>query len=216
MLYYMPQTWASDNTDAVSRLKIQYGTSIVYPVSSIGAHVSDVPNHLLGRVTSFEMRGNAAFFGAFGYELDLTKLSEEDAETARKQVSLYKEIRGLVQFGDLYRLLSPFEGNEASWMFVSEDRSEVVVFYFHILAQPNSGVRSIRLQGLEGDQDYELLDSGESFGGDELMSAGLRVPAELTGRDFSSQVWRFRKISPVENGQESVLHRHVKRTGPIR
>lgn len=216
MLYYMPQTWASDNTDAVSRLKIQYGTSIVYPVSSIGAHVSDVPNHLLGRVTSFEMRGNAAFFGAFGYELDLTKLSEEDAETARKQVSLYKEIRGLVQFGDLYRLLSPFEGNEASWMFVSEDRSEAVVFYFHILAQPNSGVRSIRLQGLEGDQDYELLDSGESFGGDELMSVGLRVPAELTGRDFSSQVWRFRKISPVENGQESVLHRHVKRTGPIR
>jgi alpha-galactosidase len=195
ILYYMPQTWASDNTDAISRLKIQYGTSIVYPVSTIGAHVSDVPNHLLGRVTSLETRGNVAFFGTFGYELDLTQFTEQEAEIAKDQVALYKEIRKLIQFGHLYRLLSPFEGNEAAWMIVSEDLSEAVVFYFHVLAQPNCGFRSIRLRGLDSKTDYELAESGEVFGGDELMSVGLRVPAKLTHRDFTSKVWRLRRAT---------------------
>ncbi|MBD0382538.1 alpha-galactosidase [Paenibacillus sedimenti] len=193
ILYYMPQTWASDNTDAISRLKIQYGTSIVYPVSTIGAHVSDVPNHLLGRVTSLETRGNVAAFGAFGYELDLTTFTEQENETAAKQVEWFKEVRQLVQFGDLYRLLSPFEGNDAAWMIVSENRLEAIVFYFKVLAQPNSGFRSVRLQGLDADWEYELVEGGEVFGGDELMAVGLRVPAKLMHGDFTSHVWRLRR-----------------------
>lgn len=122
MLYYMPQTWTSDDTDGVERLKIQYGTSIVYPVSTMGAHVSAVPNHQVGRKTSLEFRGDVAMSGNFGYELDLTTFTPEEVEIAKAQIASYKEIRGLVQQGDLYRLLSPFEGNETSWMFVSEDR----------------------------------------------------------------------------------------------
>src|SRR5690606_37870084 len=110
MLHYMPQTWTSDNTDAVSRLKIQYGTSIVYPISTMGAHVSAVPNHQVGRMTSLETRGNVALSGNFGYELDLTKFTEEEKAAVTEQVKLYKDIRPLVQFGDFYRLASPFEG----------------------------------------------------------------------------------------------------------
>ena len=194
ILYYMPQTWTSDNTDAISRLKIQYGTSIVYPLSTIGAHVTDVPSHMFGRVTSLETRGNVAFFGTFGYELDLTKFTEQENEIAKGQVALFMEIRKVIQFGDLYRLLSPFEGNEAAWMVVSEDRLEAIVGYFKILAQPNSGFRSIRLQGLEADANYELAESGQVFGGDELMSVGLRVPTTLMYGDFTSKLWRFRKM----------------------
>lgn len=194
MLYYMPQTWASDNTDAISRLKIQYGTSIVYPVSTIGAHVTESPSHMFNRSASLETRGNVAYCGTFGYELDLTKFTEEEKEIAKEQVAFYKENRRLIQFGDFYRLLSPFEGNEAAWMIVSEDRSEAIVSYFHVLAQPNCGFRSVRLQGLEANADYELLESGQVFGGDELMSVGFRVPAQLTRRDFTSKVWRLRKL----------------------
>jgi len=195
ILYYMPQTWASDNTDAISRLKIQYGTSIVYPVSTIGAHVSDVPNHMLGRVSSLETRGNVAFFGAFGYELDLTRFTEQEMEIAKGQVAWFKEVRKLIQFGDLYRLLSPFEGNEAAWMIVSENRCEAIVFYCKVLAQPNSGFLSVRLQGLDLEADYEMVGCEEVFGGDELMAVGLRVPLKLMRGDFTSHVWRLRKVN---------------------
>src|SRR5690606_7230104 len=102
-LYYMPQTWTSDNTDAISRLKIQYGTSIVYPVSSMGSHVSAVPNHQVGRITSLDTRGNVALSGNFGYELDLTQFADEEKVLVKEQVAKYKEIRHLVQFGDFYR-----------------------------------------------------------------------------------------------------------------
>lgn len=124
MLYYMPQTWTSDDTDAVERLKIQYGTSMVYPASSMGAHVSAVPNHQVHRITPLETRGHVAMSGNFGYELDLTKLTEAEREDIRKQVSEYKELRMLIQYGDFYRLLSPFEGNETAWMFVSADKKK--------------------------------------------------------------------------------------------
>src|SRR5690606_12578687 len=121
MLYYMPQVWTSDNTDAVERLKIQYGTSLIYPVSTIGAHVSAVPNHQVGRETPLKMRGEVAMSGNFGYELDLTKFSEAEKDQVKEHIAMYKEIRSLVQQGDLYRLKSPFDGEETSWMFVSED-----------------------------------------------------------------------------------------------
>jgi alpha-galactosidase len=190
MLYYMPQTWTSDNTDAISRLKIQYGTSIVYPVSAMGAHVSAVPNHQVGRVTPLETRGHVALSGNFGYELDLTKFTDEEKEIVRAQTALCKEIRHLVQFGDFYRLLSPFEGNAAAWMFVAKDKREAFAVYVQILKEPYAPLDRFRLKGLDPDLDYEMDEDGLVCGGDELMNAGLPVP-QFSG-DFRSRVWRLR------------------------
>ncbi|MDQ1912581.1 alpha-galactosidase [Paenibacillus sp. GD4] len=198
MLYYMPQTWTSDNTDAMERLKIQYGTSIVYPISSMGAHVSAIPNHQVHRVTSLETRGHAAMSGNFGYELDLTAFSEQEKEIVKQQVALYKELRPLIQFGEFYRLLSPFEGNHTAWMFVSEDQSEALVAYFQVLGEPNPPSRKLRLSGLKEDADYLLTETGEAdvpairCGGDELMSIGLHLP-RWKG-DFRSRLYRLRHI----------------------
>jgi len=186
MLYYMPQTWTSDDTDAAERLKIQYGTSIVYPVSTMGAHVSAVPNHQVERTTPLTFRGDVAMSGNFGYELDLTRFTEEEKETAKRQIAIYKEIRGLVQQGDLYRLQSPFEGNETAWMFVRPDQNEALLFYFRVLAEPNGPLRSVKLQGLDPAKDYEVVGSGEVYGGDRLMNAGLSM-ASVRG-DFSSKM----------------------------
>jgi alpha-galactosidase len=191
MLYYMPQTWTSDNTDAVARLKIQYGTSLVYPISAMGAHVSAVPNHQVHRITSLEMRGHVAMSGNFGYELDLTKLSEEEKEIVKQQVAFYKDIRSLVQFGTFYRILSPFEGNETAWMFVSEDKSEAFVAYFRVLAEANAPLSFLRLKGLDPNKNYEIIGSKEVYGGDELMYAGLNVPRRRG--DFISVIWRLKE-----------------------
>ncbi|MDP4171958.1 MAG: alpha-galactosidase [Bacillota bacterium] len=193
MLYYMPQTWTSDNTDAISRLKIQYGTSLVYPPVTMGAHVSAVPNHQVHRLASLEIRGHVAMSGNLGYELDLTKLTKAEKEGVAHQITVYKEIRHIIQFGDFYRLLSPFNGNRASWMFVSVDQSEVVVCYFTVLAEPNGPFYSLNLKGLKRDSLYLHLDTGKVYGGDELMYAGIALPKEKG--DFTSVLWRFVEIS---------------------
>ena len=104
MLYYAPQAWTSDDTDAVERLHIQYGTSMIYPIVSMGSHVSAVPNHQVARSTSLKMRADTACFGTFGYELDLTKLTEEDQQEVRQQIAFFKEYREVIQLGDFYRL----------------------------------------------------------------------------------------------------------------
>lgn len=190
MLFYMPQTWTSDDTDAVERLKIQYGTSMVYPASSMGAHVSAVPNHQVGRNTSLKMRGNVAMSGNFGYELDLTKFTEGEKEEVKAQVAEYKELRELIQFGDMYRLLSPFEGNETAWMYVSEDKAEAFAAFFRVLAVPNGPVRRLTLKGLDPNKEYYIDGKKDTYGGDELMYAGLTIP-HLHG-DFQSVVWRLK------------------------
>jgi alpha-galactosidase len=122
ILAYMPQTWTSDNTDAVSRLKIQYGTSLVYPPVTMGSHVTAVPNHQLGRTTPLAFRGDVAMAGNLGYELDLGALSAPEKEEVARQAAFYKSIRALVQFGDFHRILSPFEGEAAAWIFVAKDK----------------------------------------------------------------------------------------------
>lgn len=189
MLHYMPQTWTSDNTDAMSRLYIQYGTSIVYPISATGAHISAVPNHQLGRMTTLETRGHVAMTGNFGYELDLSMFTEEERALAKEQVATYKRYRELIQFGEHYRLASPFEGNTASWMIVSEDRTEAIMLFARILAEPNVSRLRIRLKGLNAQADYRLKLLGSVpaegvLGGDELMEAGLLLPQMK--KDFSS------------------------------
>ncbi|PTV93062.1 alpha-galactosidase [Halanaerobium saccharolyticum] len=192
MLHYMPQTWTSDDTDAVERLKIQYGTSLVYPASSMGAHVSAVPNHQVERSTSLKMRYDVASFGNLGYELDLTELNEKEMEAVKKQVNNYKEIRELVQFGDFYRLRSPFAGNFTAWSYLSQDQEEVLAGFYQVLATPNPKEETLKLKGLDPDRDYKELNSGEIYGGDELMNFGIKVP--YLKEDFSSRVWRFRQI----------------------
>lgn len=192
MLHYMPQTWTSDDSDAVERLKIQYGTSMVYPASAIGAHVSAVPNHQVHRITPLETRGHVAMSGNFGYELDLTKLTDAEREEIRAQVAAYKELRTLIQFGDFYRLLSPFEGNETAWMFVSEDKKEAFATYFRVLAEPNGPLRRLRLKGLDPAKSYRLELDGEIYGGDELMHYGLHLPHREG--DFRSLLFVLREV----------------------
>ena len=191
MLYYMPQTWTSDDTDAIERLKIQFGTSMVYPPISMGCHVSAVPNHQANRTTPLETRGVSAMAGNFGYELDITKLSEEEKEELKEQISLYKEIRETVQFGTLYRLKSPFNSNEVAWMMISEDKNEVVVSYVRQWALVNESFSNLKLTALDKDSEYEIIGEDIVLSGDELMYIGLNIP-ELYG-DYVSKLWKLKK-----------------------
>ena len=149
MLYYMPQVWTSDDTDAIARLGIQFGTSLVYPASAMGAHVSAVPNHQVGRITPLETRGLVAMMGNLGYELDVRRLSETERRQVREQIGLYKQIRPLVQFGDLYRLQNPNDGRGAAWMYVNGERTEAFATYVRILAEANAPDVRVRLDGRE-------------------------------------------------------------------
>lgn len=132
MLYFSPQIWCSDNTDALVRMKIQYGTSIAYPTRCIGAHVSSVPNHITGNISRLRTRGFVAMCGTFGFELDLGKASQKDLQTFQRQITLYKKIAPVIRTGDLYRLWNPFKSNLASWMYVTQDKSAAVVFAFSV------------------------------------------------------------------------------------
>jgi alpha-galactosidase len=188
----MPQIWTSDDTDSVERIKIQYGTSIVYPASSMGAHVSAVPNHQVARNTSLKTRGDVAMSGNFGYELDLTKFTEEEKEEVKLQVAEYKELRELIQFGDMYRLLDPFKGNEGAWMYVSQDKTEAFVVYARVLAVPNEPIKTLRLAGLDPDKNYKISEKTPIYGGDELMYAGISIP-EMYG-DYKSITWKIKSV----------------------
>lgn len=188
LLYYAPQCWTSDDTDAVERCKIQYGTSFVYPVSSMGAHVSAVPNHQLLRNTSLETRANVAYFGTFGYELDPNRLTEEEKEEVKAQIAFMKQYRHLIQYGTFYRLLSPFEGNETAWMVVSEDKTRAIVGYYKALQSVNGPYKKVRLQGLDPDRKYHVtgMEPGkyeEDLYGDELLWYGLNVSDASSGEN---------------------------------
>lgn len=183
MLYYAPQAWTSDNSDAIERLKIQYGTSFVYPPSCMGAHVSAVPNHQVFRNTPLNTRANVAFYGAFGYELDLSKLSDEEKEEVRQQVAFMKKYRHVFQYGTFYRLSSPFESNETVWMSVSEDRSTAIVGYYRVLNEVNVGYRRVRLAGLDENAVYTINGTDQATDGRELMKAGLVISDYTSGEN---------------------------------
>ncbi|MBR3806960.1 MAG: alpha-galactosidase [Lachnospiraceae bacterium] len=196
MLYYMPQIWTSDDTDAVERLRIQYGTSYAYPISAMGAHVSAAPNHQTGRQTSLKMRGDVAMSGNFGYELDLMKFTEEEKEEVKKQVALYKELRTFIQSGDMYRLKSPFkdannDGNDTAWMFVSEDGNDIFAAYFRISCIVNGGIYRMKFTALDPKARYEIVGEDKHYSGDELMNIGLVF--EMWG-DYTSKIWRLKKV----------------------
>lgn len=193
MLYYMPQAWTSDDTDAIERLKIQEGTSLVYPPSSMGSHVSAVPNHQVGRITPLNTRGVVAMAGSFGYELDITKMSNEEKEEVKAQVEFYKNIRAIVQYGDLYRLKSSSNSNEVAWMNLSKDKNKVVVSYVKKYGEANVLPRRLKLKALEENSLYKVNETGEVFGGDELMYIGLEI-GELFN-DYQAKIWTLSKIS---------------------
>ena len=195
MLYYSPQIWCSDDTDAIERLMIQEGTALIYPLSAMGAHVSDCPNHTVGRVTPFETRGYVALAGTFGYELDITKIPAQDREMIPKQVAMYHRYHKLVAEGDYYRIASYAENHIYDcYMTVKKDRSEALLTYIQVMMQPNGHSRKICLKGLDPDKRYRVkrfcMDSGkevsygpkQAFYGDTLMKAGLL--AETLWGDF--------------------------------
>mgnify|MGYP005981852759 CR=1 FL=1 len=205
LLYYAPQTWISDDTDAVERLKIQYGASMVYPLSAMGSHVSAVPNHQVARNTSLAMRGNVALFGTFGYELDVTQLSEEDRKIIKEQVNFFKEHRRLLHSGIFYRLVSPFEKNECGLMVVSQDRKEALVGYYQVLAKPNTSYQRLPLKGLTENVFYQLSLKNQKRSGKDLMTIGLLLGDNYIDRateywqrempgDFSSQIFYLQQV----------------------
>ena len=201
MLHYAPQAWTSDDSDAIERLKIQYGTSLLYPLSSMGAHVSIVPNHQTNRLTPLKTRGNVAFFGSFGYELDLNQLSPEELAEVREQIAFYKHHRELIHNGTFYRLQSPFKGDgQTAWMVVSQNQNTALLGTFKVLNQVNRSHQRLQLKGLDLDKVYRL--EGRAYTGAELMRVGLVTTDASSGQlleaseqkpsyDFDSKLWLF-------------------------
>lgn len=214
MLYYAPQAWTSDDTDAGERLKIQYGTSYVYPIVSMGSHVSEVPNQQLNRTSPIETRANVAYFGTFGYELDLNEISEREMNVVKEQVEFMKKYRNLIQLdGDFYRLLSPFDGNETAWMVVSQDKSEAIAGYYQTLNTINGSWLRFKLDGLDANTLYEVncdvtpsvtyfdkeekqIKTYQAYG-DELMYLGIPIDREdlnKKGGDLASLLYIIKKV----------------------
>ncbi len=193
-LYYFPQIWTSDDTDGFERTKIQWGTSICYPLSSMSCHVSACPNHQTQRTTPFATRGAIASLGATGYELDLTKLSEEEKAQVRAQIANYKTIDGLILTGDLYRLSDPFKSNYFCEMVVSKDKTRAYVVGERFRGEPCDHDRRLKLNGLDNDKKYVIIELNETASGKALMSAGITYPRLP---DCGSWIWHLEEAENV-------------------
>ena len=188
MLYYTPQIWCSDNTDAIDRTRIQYGTSFAYPVSTVGSHISAVPNHQTGRVVPLHTRNVVAMAGTFGYELDLQVLNENAKQKIRSQIQNYHKYAELIQKGEYYRLSDPFCDEIAAWAFVSEDQKEVLLNVVMLETHGNMPVNYVRLRGLCSDMIYENEQTGKRYSGGALMEAGIPMPVE-SGEYLAYQIY---------------------------
>ncbi len=191
MLYYMPQTWTSDNTDAVERLKIQYGSSLVYPLSCMSAHISAVPNHQTDHVTSFDTRFTVALTGSFGYELDPTKLSEAEQKKVLETAELYKKYGHVLLKGDYHRLRDPHCESSSAWCTVSEDKSVCIAGYVntHVKLYPNND--RVALRGLDANATYKEIFSGATYTGEQLMNFGMHI---LVNLEYHSHLWIFERV----------------------
>jgi alpha-galactosidase len=176
MLYYYSQIWCSDDTDAYERTKIQYGTSFFYPISTVGSHVSAVPNHQTGRVTPLETRGITAMAGSFGYELDLNRLSDTEKEEVTQQILRFKQYGPLIHNGRYYRLSNPMKDAMAVWTYVSQDQMQVLVHGMIFRTEANMLRYRIRLQGLAPEQEYRLEGTDQTYTGASLMDGGILLP----------------------------------------
>lgn len=192
MLYYCPQIWCSDDTDAYERTKIQYGTSFFYPISAVGSHVSTVPNHQTGRITPIETRAVTAMAGSFGYELDLNTLSSEEKESVKNQIKRFKEYQPLIHNGEYYRLSNPMKDEYAAWEFVSEDKSEALIHGMVFFTKPNFVRYLIKPRGLDENAEYVINNGSETYTGKALMSGGVLVPK--TSGDYSPIEMHITKV----------------------
>lgn len=192
MLYYCPQIWCSDDTDAYERTKIQYGTSFFYPISAVGSHVSTVPNHQTGRITPIETRAVTAMAGSFGYELDLNTLSSEEKESVKNQIKRFKEYQPLIHNGEYYRLSNPMKDEYAAWEFVSEDKSEALIHGMVFFTKPNFVRYLINPRGLDENAEYVINNGSEIYTGKALMSGGVLVPK--TSGDYSPIEMHITKV----------------------
>ncbi len=192
MLYYFPQIWTSDDTDGFERTKIQWGTSICYPLSSMSCHVSVCPNHQTGRTTPYHTRGAIASLGATGYELDISKLSEEEKEQTRAQTAAYRRIEALIREGDLYRISSPFTTNYFCMSVVAKNKSQAYVVCERIHAVPKDFNTYLRLPGLDADALYEIEETGERATGRVLETLGIIAPKL---GDYGAFTWHIKKVS---------------------
>lgn len=184
MLYYTPQIWCSDNTDAVDRVRIHYGTSFGYPLSVMGSHVSAVPNHQTGRMADMHTRGVVAMTGAFGYELALEKLSQEDKQEIKKQITLYHQTAPLLQNGRYYRLSDPMQEEYAAWMVVDADKSQALLSVVVLNIHGNMPVLYVKIDGLDEKREYRDRMTGTIYNGDALMAYGL--PVSLQSGDYQA------------------------------
>jgi alpha-galactosidase len=185
MLYYTPQIWCSDNTDAMDRLRIQYGTSFAYPVGAMGAHVSAVPNEHTRRSTPLATRGVVAMSGTFGYEMDLSRTTAEEKEIIKEQIQQFKEHWELLQWGDYYRLSDPFQdGPYTAWEQVSADQRQALVTIVTGTIHAAPPFLTLRLKGLDPKLRYHVNGSAEAYAGDVLMLAGYPLPMLLN--DYQS------------------------------
>lgn len=191
MMYYMPQTWTSDNSDALCRSMIQYGYSYLYPPIMMGAHVSTTPNHQVGRHTPLETRGLIAMSGNFGYELDLQKLQPEEWLTINEQIHFYKEHRALFQFGHFYRLQAPNSFFASAWLFVNEN--EAIAISFNGLSRPAFPAIYLKLHYLDPQALYEDVVTKQRYSGAELNQAGVLIPR--VKQDFHTHVFHWKKCN---------------------
>lgn len=195
VLAYMPQIWASDDSDAIARLKIQYSTSMCYPLSTIGAHVSPSPNHQVGRKTSLKTRADVAYFGMFGYELDIAQMTETELEQVKEQITFAKRIQPLVREGVFHRLRSPFENNECVWQVVSQDRSHVFMMGCRVLSIIRNNRQledKVRLRGLDPEAVYEDVNTGKRYPGSLLMNRGIQMRYAV--EDFATCTMELEKV----------------------
>lgn len=177
MLYYTPQIWCSDNTDAIERIKIQYGTSFNYPISTVGSHVSVCPNHQTQRTVPLKTRGIVAMAGTFGYELDITKMTEAEKQEVKQQIDDYKKYYDIITFGDYYRLTNPFENiYYTAWEFVSEDKTKALLNFVLLHSESNPPFINIKLKGLDNNKKYIINDEVQVYTGSALMNAGIMMP----------------------------------------
>lgn len=188
MLAYTSQTWASDDTDAIARLRTQEGFSYVFPPATMSCHVSAVPNHQLGRITPMATRVAVAQQGILGYELNLLDQDDEELAEVKRDVEIYKSRRAVLQFGEHTRLRPPDPGNEFAWQKILDDR--VMATVVRVLARPNTVPKRLLLTGLDPTGKYRDT-GGQLHTGAELMHIGLPLRT-LTG-DFSSIVWELTK-----------------------
>lgn len=177
MLYYTPQIWCSDNTDAIDRISIQEGTSYAYPISAVGAHVSAVPNHQTGRTTPIHTRGVVAMAGSFGYEMDLSKITQEEKDIVKEQITTYHKYWDLINNGDYYRLTSQNKDKQfAAWEFVKKDKKEALLNVVTLETHGNPPSQFIRLKGLNPEADYRIFGREDILKGSSLMNAGIPLP----------------------------------------